>query len=204
MAHGPRWPTSSTENELNYYRNADPTEAFFMEFCNFSRHKLVTKELFRDVCLRYTDESDLVSPNDKDIKRVMDNKGVGFYHDPVGIKPRKRWWRGIEIDASKVALAGWPELLPKIASGSKEFGITGSGEEITGSFEGKQIQSQASQGIQTNLGAIDTTNLGIECAVKENAVIGCDSCDSRPKRTQADINRENAEMRRRIMEGGGP
>jgi P4 family phage/plasmid primase-like protien len=206
MAHGPRWPASSTENVLQYFQNADPAYAFYMEFCKSNRRKGVVKEVYREVCLRYTDEYDLTSPTVKDIKKVMDNKGIGFYQDPMGVKPRNRYWKGIEIDVEKMATAGWGDLVPKVNAGTKEFKepeITGAGDGITGSSKGNQNQSQESQGFQSKLGAIGGVGPQIEYAVKENAVIGCDSRDSQPKRTKNDVDRDRAELRRLIIEGGG-
>lgn len=52
---------------------------------------------------------------------ILDGSGIGHYQDPPSIKPRKHWWKGVEIDAEKLKRDGFDDnLLERVKVGTKD------------------------------------------------------------------------------------
>ena len=184
--HGPRWSKSSRDSMIAYFRSSNSFQAFLSELCSPSPKKMISRDALRECYQWYSDERGLELVKDRAIHDRLINYGATAYQDPPNAQPRRRWWRGVEIDLQKVDEAGNGDVSAKVRAGMKDVPrdeITASVPQITSDFQAR-LNLPASS-ITTITASSDIRVLEKEdstrtiAAVKENAVIPVIACDSK-------------------------
>lgn len=178
VRYGPRWSKSSQDSMVAYFRSSNSFQAFFSEYCALPSTFEVSKDVTREAYVWYCDTNDLEPVAPRIVHECLTNSGVGERQDPVNIKPRQRWWTGMEILIDKIAAEGSPEVAEKVRCGTREKGssITASASKITGSTQA-YLSSITGITRQRNIRKKETEDVDVVPAVKEmpvTPVIGCD------------------------------
>lgn len=184
--HGPRWSKSSRDSMIAYFRSSNSFQAFLSELCSPSPKKMISRDALRECYQSYCDERVLDLVKDRAVHDRLVNYGATAYQDPPSAQPRRRWWRGIEIDLQKLDEIGNGEMSAKVRAGMKDVPrdeITASTPQITSGFQASLnlpvppiTTITASSDIRV-LEKEDSTH--ISAAVKENPVIPVIACDSK-------------------------